>query len=84
MNASNFLSRFKLHLASRDQLENAVQTLAPLPEGKNIVEVIGEYLREMSLFAVSHLRSQVGQPDRHTIYYLIYSYILCYNLMRIL
>lgn len=52
-----YLSRFKLHLASKDM---RVSSASPLPPGLTVEQVITDYLREMGVFILKHMKDKYG------------------------
>ena len=52
-----YLSRFKLHLASK---EMGVSSASPLPPGLTVEQVITDYLREMGALILKHMRDKYG------------------------
>ncbi|KAG0593064.1 hypothetical protein KC19_1G303000 [Ceratodon purpureus] len=52
-----FLSRFKLHLASR---KTEASSASPLPTGLTIEQVITDYLRELGGLILQHLQKKYG------------------------
>ena len=57
---SCFVSRFKLHLASKEELARSGQRAPPLPPGKTAMDVISDFLRLISTHAMDHVRQQIG------------------------